>query len=367
MKLALFFTFGLSLKQWLDTGLFGREKLLYEKLLHKQVLSKVLWITYGTEDSKIAEQLKQEGKLHADIEVIKIPGLFGVPLKNFLQKVDVLMTNQMSGSWSAVLAKKTAKKPLIIRTGYTWSRLKESQNTSVLKKIFIKRAETFAYKNCDLAVLSTQSQAEFIKNRFKITEENIYVIPNYIDINLFKPDSSVEKYPDRLLYVGRISKEKNLFNLVSAAAQADMQLDVYGAGSLRKELKDYADRTNARLTFKGSIANNLLPQVMNRYKFFVLPSLHESLPKSLLEAMACGLVCIGTDVTGINEVISDGIDGYLAENTDSNSIFEAIKKAKSNPAESICSSAVETIKNKYSLEYIVGEYSRLLEKIKNAC
>jgi glycosyltransferase involved in cell wall biosynthesis len=99
----------------------------------------------------------------------------------------------------------------------------------------------------------------------------------------------------------------------------------------------------------------------------VLASLHESLPKSLLEAMACGLVCIGTDVTGINEVISDRLNGYLARGTDSISIFDAIEKAKNNPPGKISQSAVETIKNGYSLEYVADKYLRLLEKIKNAC
>ncbi len=380
MKLALFFTFGLSLEQWLDTGLFDREKLLYEELLRKEIVSKVLWFTYGAEDNKIAEQLKQAGKLHNDIKVIQIPTSFNIPcgkylysllipglMKDFLQSVDALMTNQMSGSWPAVLTKKITKKPLIVRTGYTWSRLKDSQKTSVLKKTFIRKAEVFAYENADFAVVSTQSQAEFIKDRFSVAEKNVFIIPNFVDINLFKPDSSVEKYPDRLLYVGRISKEKNLFNLTTAAAKADMQLDIYGSGTLTQDIKHYAQQTGAKLTFKGTIANNLLPQIMNRYRFFVLPSLHESLPKSLLEAMACGLICVGTDVTGINEVISDGVNGYLAKNTDSDSIFEAIEKAKSNQPDPISNSAIETIKNKYSLECVIDKYSKLLERVKNEC
>jgi glycosyltransferase involved in cell wall biosynthesis len=380
MKLALFFTFGVSLEQWLDTGLFDREKLLYEKLLQEQIVSKVLWFTYGAKDRKIAEQLKQTGKLYTDIEVIQMPAYFSFPggsflyslllpliMGEFLKDMDVLKTNQMSGSWSAVLIKKITKNPLIIRTGYTWSRLKDSQKTSGLKKIFIRKAEAFAYKNADLAVVSTQSQAEFIKDRFGVTEKNIFIIPNYIDINLFRPDSSVEKYPDRLLYVGRISKEKNLFNLTAAAAKADMQLDIYGSGTLTQDIKHYAQQIGAKLAFKGTVANNLLPQIMNRYRFFILPSLHESLPKSLLEAMACGLICIGTDVTGINEVISDGVNGWLAKDTDSNSIFETIEKAKSNPPEMISKSAVEMIENKYLLECVVDKYSKLLERVKNAC
>jgi glycosyltransferase involved in cell wall biosynthesis len=380
MKLALFFTFGVSLKQWLDKGLFDREKLLYEELLHKKILSKVLWFTYGCKDEKIAEQLKQGHRLHSDIQVIQMPAFFNFPggkyfysllmplmMKKFLKDADVLKTNQMSGSWSAVIARKIFKQPLIVRTGYTWSRLKSSQETSGFKNTFVRKAEAFAYKNADFAVVTTKSQAEFIQNRYSVAEKNIFVIPNYIDTNLFKPDGSAEKYTDRLIYVGRISNEKNLFNLVTAAAKANMQLGMYGSGSLMEDIRKYSQKVGVRVEFKGSVANNLLPQILNGYRFFVLPSLHESLPKSLLEAMACGLVCIGTDVTGINEIITDGVNGWLAKGTDPDSIFEAVERAKNNPGESISRSAVETIKNKFSLENIVKKYSQLLARLENEC
>src|SRR3972149_402807 len=68
----------------------------------------------------------------------------------------------------------------------------------------------------------------------------------------------------------------------------------------------------ASVRFMGSISNEELPPVLNRYRFFALPSVREGMPKALIEAMACGLVCIGTDVEGINEIIRDGENGFLA-------------------------------------------------------
>ncbi len=380
MKLALFFTFGVSLKRWLEGGLFDREKLLYEELLREKILSKVSWFTYGCKDKKISQQLKQNHRLHTDIEVVQMPAFFCIPfgkffysllmpviMRKFLKHVDVLKTNQMSGSWSAVIAKKFFKQPLIVRTGYTWSRLKSSQKTSGFRNAFVRRAEVFAYRNADFAVVTTESQAEFIQNRYSVAREKVFVIPNYIDTNLFKPDDTVKKYPNRLIYVGRISKEKNLFSLVTAAARAKMQLDIYGCGNLTEDLKKHIQKTEAAVDFKGILANNLLPGILNKYRFFVLASLNESLPKSLLEAMACGLVCIGTDVTGINEIITDGVNGRLAGGTDADSIFEAIKRAVNSPAQSVSNAAVETVRNKFSLESIVEKYSQLLARLENEC
>jgi len=376
MKLALFFTFRVSLKEWLDKGLFDREKLLYEKLLQKKILSNVLWFTYGPKDDRIAAELKQAGRLNKDIEILPMPAVFNFTLgkfiyslmmpaimKKYLKQTDIYKTNQMSGSWSAVLAKKLLKKPLIVRTGYTWSRLKESQKISSAKKLFIRAVERFAYKNSDYAVVTTKSQAEYIKNNYAVSDKSIFIIPNYIDTDLFSPDSSIEKYPDRLIFVGRISNEKNLINLVTAVAKAKMCLDIYGSGDI-DGLNEHIRQTGAKINFKGSVANELLPGIFNKYKFFVLPSFAESLPKSLLEALACGLVCIGTDVTGINEVITDGVNGWLAKGTDADSIFEAIQKAVNSSTAPIAQAAVETVKSGFSIESVIEKYSQILSGVK---
>lgn len=64
----------------------------------------------------------------------------------------------------------------------------------------------------------------------------------------------------------------------------------------------------------------------------VLPSHREGLPRSLVEAAACGLPLITTDVPGCREVVSDGIDGLLVPKGDSKALAQAIRRLKENPA-----------------------------------
>ena len=375
MNLALFFTFDMSIEQWRRQGLFDREKLLYEELLRRGSLSKVFWITYGSGDWSIADELRRSGRLNSDIEVLPMPAFFNFPsgkyiysllmpviYKKVLRQADVFMTNQMSGSWAAVLAKKISRKPLIVRTGYTWSRLKQSQKTSVIKKWFICAVERLAYRNADLAVVTTPSQAEYVKSNYDISECKIFVAANYIDTDLFRPAQFAEKFSDKVLFVGRINEEKNLFNLTSAVAKAQLCLDIYGSGSVMG-LSEHISKVGAKVLFKGVVENHRLPDIYNQYKYFVLPSYAESLPKSLLEAMACGLVCIGTNVTGINEVIIDGVNGYLAEDINSDSIFQAIQRAKEDSGNSLTDSAIETIRTGYSLEGVVKKYAEILGRL----
>ena len=64
MKFALFFTRGISLKTWIDTGLFDREKQLYEEHLRRGHLGKVYWLTYGADDAAVANELRAADRLH---------------------------------------------------------------------------------------------------------------------------------------------------------------------------------------------------------------------------------------------------------------------------------------------------------------
>ena len=77
------------------------------------------------------------------------------------------------------------------------------------------------------------------------------------------------------------------------------------------------------VTLRGTVPNFELSRILNQARLFILPSYYEGHPKALLEAMSCGLPCIGTDVTGIREDIDHLVTGYLCK-TDFESIAEAL-------------------------------------------
>ena len=373
MKLALFFTRGISLKTWIDTGLFDREKQLYEEHLCRGHLRKVYWLTYGKNDAKIAVQLKAEGRLHQDIVVLPMarffPGRWGCLLYSFLmpllhrrwlKSADIFKTNQMDGSWTAVLAKWLYQKPLVVRTGYTWSLLRKKHNVAKYKQKLIGLIECFTYNNATIAVVTSRRQAQYISERYSISGKNVRVIPNYINTQFFTPIESANRYADRLVFVGRLNEEKNLFNLIEAAAQTNMTLDIYGQGHLKRALEQKAAQVNVQVKFMGVVPNNELPVVLNRYRYYILPSLHEGMPKTLLEAMACGLVCIGTDVEGINQIIDDGVNGYLAKGTGPQALAEAINRAAHLPSDCIIREAVHRIRDGFSLQIVAERENEII-------
>lgn len=369
MKLALFFTCGISLKTWVDTGLFDREKLIYEEHLNRGHLSRVFWFTYGSGDREIAQKLQFEKRLHPAIHVVPMPKVFdfkrGSLVYSFLvpflhrkvfRRSDVLKTNQIHGSWTAVLAKCLYHKPLIVRTGYTLSlfakRLKKSESRIVIYRMM----ERLAYKNATCAIVTSKKDEIYILNAYRCPAGKIVIIPNYVDADLFKPHKN-EKYTNRIIFVGRLNKEKNLFNLISAIAKTDLILDIYGKGELREALEQHAKSEGARVNFMGTVPNNELPDILNRYKYYILPSYFEGMPKTLLEAMACGLVCIGTDVEGVNEVIEDGVNGVLAQGTDVVSLTKAIQNIERNSQlkSRLGHGARQSILSKFSIESVLAQ------------
>lgn len=379
MKLALFFSRNISLKTWVDTGLFYREKLLYEHHLQTGICEIIYWFTYGTDDHLLAEELHTHGKLDPRIKVIPRPRWFRFPLfcswlyslkmpflfLHLLKKIDIMKSNQLDGSQSAWIASFLFHKPLYIRCGYMpFQHHRDNPQLSRFQKKYYYWLERIMFYQADYAVVSNQTDYPIaLVNRKK--SNGLSILPNYVDTSIFKSCLISRKQTNNLVFVGRFTIEKNLFNLLQACMISGKSLTLIGQGDQLEELQNLANQLNIKIDFLPQIPNYKLPNTLNQYQYFILPSLYEGLPKVLLEAMACGLVCIGTNVTGINEIITDGINGYLSPGTDPQSIARTITRAMNANNTSIREQAVKTIREKYSLDFVAGLEHEIFKKLRN--
>lgn len=332
--LGVTFTKGISLQKWYDNGLLGRERLIYEEHLRQGRFEKIYWFTYGCEDKKLRDRLVCEGKLDERIEVVPCPWygeFFGLRLiysvrmhkvhKDICKEIDVIKTNQMGGAWAAGKIAKEHQIPFLLRTGYTYSsfiKMSKVNNTySRLKRSiqykFYKRVEKSLYQQCDLAEVSSIHDQKYICQTYMVPENKVRLLTNYIDHSLFYPTEN-DRILNRLLFVGRLHEQKNLHTVIMAARNCNMGLDIYGAGDLKEKLEQFSRRIGADVRFMGMCSNEELPGIYRKYRYFILASLYEGMPKTLLEAMACGCVCLGTNVEGIEEVLEDHVTGFVASN-----------------------------------------------------
>ncbi len=320
----LLMTRGMSLAKWDKMGILEREIMPYQKLA--EYFNKVYLFTYGDSLDKSYSNL-----FPANVKIVTKGAVFPAFFYSFflpfinrreMKNIQIIKTNQMDGSWSAVISKKFYGQKLIVRCGYEWLQTIQKGKKSNIKRLFAYCAEKFAYSNADTIILTSEDSRKFVIGKFNINPEKIKIIPNYIDINLFKP-SSIDKEKNRIIFVGRLAKEKNLINLLLSLEGLDVKLVFIGDGSLRDDLEKIAKEKGINTTFKGNMPQSAIPEELNRSEIFILPSLFEGNPKALLEAMSCGLACIGTRVEGINSVVTDGQNGILSY-TDSNSLREAV-------------------------------------------
>jgi len=332
MNVILLFTYNVSLKNWHDTGILPRELLIY-KILKKQHDIHYSLITYGDhsdlnfyDDLGGISIIPIKNLITSKIKFLTLFKSFFLPikLKKLFKNSHIIKSNQIVGSWVAILAKILYRKKIIVRAGYEWLRnykglakLQKQENKLkyILNLIYIYIVEFIIYRFADKIIFSNQSDQDYAIDTFKLNRKRkkIVITPNYIDTNLFKP-IDVEKKENYVLFIGRLSKEKNLDNLLMAFKDLnDFKLDIIGTGPLEHDLKIKVSKYKLPVNFLGVFPNNELPYIINQYNIFILPSFYEANPKSLLEAMSCGLTCIGTNVRGIREIIINGKNGFLCD------------------------------------------------------
>lgn len=366
MKLALFFTKGVSLKTWEEVGNLNREIKPYQELA--EYFNEIFFLTYGGKDD-----LRYQDFLPENIKILpnkqKIPSLIYSFLLPFLyqkelRKADIFKTNQMFGSWTTIIAKFLFQKKLIIRQGYQLSVFAQKKGIKRWKLLIIRFLEKLAYRKADAIIVTSKRDKKYIEEKYNILSEKIKYIPNYIDTELFKPLNIPKE--NRICFVGRLEEQKNLFNLIKAISGLDIKLVIFGAGSLKRDLQDFSKQLKTDVEFKGNVSNKDLPIELNKSKLFILPSLYEGCPKVLLEAMACGLPVIGTDVYGINEIIKHKENGYLC-GTDAFLIRKAIIEVLNNKGlqKKLSQNARKTIVQDFSLEKILEKEKNIYDNLQN--
>ncbi len=167
--------------------------------------------------------------------------------------------------------------------------------------------------NYDRVIVFSQVQRDLL-GRLGVSESNVAVIPNGVDEQKYSPGASnikAEWKAKRLfVYQGRLATEKNVEALLRAWKQSEMRLDskllIVGDGPLRPSLQPFYG-PEFGIYWLGAIADDQMRiKILRGADVFILPSLVEGLSLSLLEAMACGVACVATDVGADGEVLEAG-------------------------------------------------------------
>jgi glycosyltransferase involved in cell wall biosynthesis/2-polyprenyl-3-methyl-5-hydroxy-6-metoxy-1,4-benzoquinol methylase len=326
LSLALFFTRGMSLKEWARVGMLGREMALYQRLQAFGV--EVTMVTYGGEDDP------EYARDYPGIRVLS--NAVGLPPEEYenaierihaasLRGIDVFKTNQTNGSDIALRVAKHFGRPLIARCGYMWStfaQLGEGNNSPTAHQALVIEQEVFT--QADRVVVTTEAMRNDLMIRLPEIRDRVAVIPNYVDTHQFAPG---DRLPHRwdLLFIGRLVPQKNVLALLDAVLPLSVRLGIIGQGPLEGSLKKHPASVQGKIEWLGAVPSGELVHFLQQTRIFVLPSLYEGHPKTLLEAMSTGVACIGTEVPGIMGVLEHRKNGLLCPPT-AEGIRQAIQR-----------------------------------------
>jgi glycosyltransferase involved in cell wall biosynthesis len=193
-------------------------------------------------------------------------------------------------------------------------------------------------RSADCVVCLTKDHAEIVRKKYGVRENKIKVIPNGIDDLFFTfqhPPIKRAKKNDtiKLLFVGRLAKQKNVPRLIEAvrivAQKHPVLLRIIGTGEEENSIKElvgkygFQDKVIFLGKYKREEFADRWKRVFRDTDIFVISSDYEGIPTTLLEAMAAGVPTIATNVRGICE-FANGI-AELAE-PNAQSIAAAIDK-----------------------------------------
>ena len=223
-------------------------------------------------------------------------------------------------------------------------------------------------------ILSSRSYAYMTSHGFKA--DHIIHIPNGVDTEQFRPDAG--RRPDQIqperdiLCVARLMYPKGIDILLHAwgrmmnapaawRSHLKPRLLLAGEGSLRPQLERIVHELDISDSVEFLGLRRDVIDLLQQAWGFVMPSRWEGMPNALLEAMACGLPCVATKVSGSEDLINDEVNGLLIEPEQPVALAQALQRIIENTefALQLGLEARKTVSNQYQLSTVIEECEKL--------
>ncbi|CAG4888371.1 glycosyltransferase family 4 protein [Paraburkholderia gardini] len=193
-----------------------------------------------------------------------------------------------------------------------------------------------SFKLADVSLVLNEAEREYAETRFGVDAAHIEKIGNGIDECFARvarhliAGTSATAGPVNVAFAGRAVFWKGFTYLTEAMTNVltrypHVNLGLFGTGSTEAEvLAAFPEAVRARITVVPRYDNKELPALLGGYQVFAFPSLTEGFGMAPLEAMACGLVPVISDIPGPREYMRDGVNGIVVPPRDANALEMAI-------------------------------------------
>lgn len=292
------------------------------------------------------------------------------------EKVDILHAHGTRSLSNTLFPAKSMGIP-IVYTVHGWS-FHQDQKFPVRK--IRELSEKYLTDQVDLTISVSNSNQRDGVERFNMKRSKVV---NYgIDLDKFNPGNNftdlrselgIEPGKTVVGYLVRMTVQKDPFTLVRAIAEIaktnqDIQFLFIGDGDLKQEVIALANTLGVEKMIKFHKFRTDIPEVLNTFDIYTLPSLWEGLPIGMLEAMAMQKAVVATPVDGSKEAIQDGINGLLVPCKDHVALAKAILKIHNdkNMMKQFGESARATVKERFDLKMMVHYNEEIYTSFMNA-
>ena len=276
----------------------------------------------------------------------------------------VLRVFQVTGVIPALLANARWGTPYVTTYGFWYGALSRPGPKRLVKAAL----ERIGLRRAAAVIVTTQE----LRARAAALSRRVELIPNGVDTRLFAPravDGGVRPGGPRVLYVGRLSPEKNLSAVVQAVARlgarVPVRLVLVGAGPLQGELAAEARAAGVDAEFHGVVDQRRLPVIYASAAAFVLASFTEGHPKVLLEAMSSGVACVASNCVGNRSLVVDGVTGLLFDPQRPDDLAACLERVLTDPAlaERLGRAARNAVTERYDLGACLAREIALLRSV----
>ncbi len=227
--------------------------------------------------------------------------------------------------------------------------------------LYFKKKLLDSFKRAEkLVCRSFHIQKKLLKLYPEFKEKTV-VIPSGVDENLIIKRDIELKETVKVLTAANLIKRKNIDKLIKACDKIEnIELTVIGDGKELENLK----KISKKPIFSGKLTKQEVIDEMKKSDIFILPSVNETFGLVYIEAMASGCITVGTVNDGIDGIIKDGVNGFLAK-PNKKSIEETLNKIinlKKEEITKISENCFYTIKN-YTTEACSVKYLQTIIKV----
>jgi glycosyltransferase involved in cell wall biosynthesis len=287
-----------------------------------------------------------------------LPNLASV-LRNIKPNIIHAHSHLFLSSFEAIKEAKKLRLPSVLTVGGV--SVERDAFTNFAQQSYLYTVGRWIFRNATRIICLTRSDA-YEAMKYGAERLKISIVPNAIDLNLFKPSNEKSIEP-LFVWVGRVVPEKGLHYLVKAIKVVvrdykDAKFILIGDGPMLPLIKKMVEKLglNEYVRFAGFMDSKSVSHILSKATGFVFPSLKEGMPKAVLEAMACGIPIIASGISGIDEFVTNGYDGLLVPPEDHQMLGEAIMNVinDSSLAAKLGANARKTVETGHNWDAILG-------------